>query len=83
MVLYYVANHPEVQKKLHAEIDPILTSNDSAVTYEALNKIPYVKACIKESMRLAPITPGNIRRTVKEIVIGGYRIRKNVRTKIF
>lgn len=76
--LYFISRYPEVQKKLQAEIDPILKNKDSQVTYESLNQIPYVKACIKESLRLSPVAIGNMRTMVNEVVIGGYKIPKDV-----
>ena len=79
MTLYYVAKHPEVQEKLRAEIDKILINKNAPVTYEALNQIPYAKACIKETLRLAPISIGNMRTMAKDVIIGGYRIPKGVR----
>lgn len=82
MALYYVSKHPEVQEKLRAEIDQILVNKNTPVTYEALNQIPYTKACIKETLRLAPISIGNMRTMAKDVVIGGYRIPKGVRRNL-
>ena len=82
MLLYYVSKYPEVQEKLRAEIDPILQNKNSPVTYESLNQIPYVKACVKEVLRLAPIATGNMRTMVKDVVIGGYKIPKGVRKNL-
>lgn len=39
---------------------------------------PYLKACIKESIRLLPVTAGNIRQTSKEYNLMGYQIPKGV-----
>lgn len=50
----------------------------SPVTYEILNKIPYLKACIREVLRLAPIAIGNLRTMKTNVVVGGYQIPKGV-----
>lgn len=41
-----------------------------------MKNMPYLRACIKESIRLYPIGPGTMRRTNQELEIGGYRIPK-------
>ncbi|CAL1679434.1 unnamed protein product [Lasius platythorax] len=73
-LLYYIANNPEKQEKLRKEVMSVLPRKTSPVTYDILNRITYAKACIKESMRLFPITIG-IQRTMQEdVTIGRYRI---------
>lgn len=76
--LYFISRYPEVQKKLQAEIDSVLTKKDSPVTYDSLNQVPYLKACIKESLRLSPVAFGNMRTMVNDVVIGGYKIPKDI-----
>lgn len=66
-VLYHLATHPEKQSKLRKE----LGSKDE--------KQSYLKACIKESLRLNPVVIGNLRLTTKEYNILGYNIPKQVR----
>ncbi|CAK1551623.1 unnamed protein product [Leptosia nina] len=63
---YLLAKNPEKQKKLREEI---LSGNE--------NK-PYLKACIKESLRVMPVVSGNIRIASKDYDILGYRIPKNM-----
>ncbi|CAK1580242.1 unnamed protein product [Parnassius mnemosyne] len=65
-LLYNLATNPEVQEILRME----LQSDQS-------NK-PYLRACLKESMRLYPVLPANLRRTSKEHVVAGYHIPKGV-----
>ncbi|CAH2236859.1 jg27473 [Pararge aegeria aegeria] len=62
--LYLLANNPDKQKKLREEI---LSDKD---------KRSYLKACIKESMRMMPVVAGNMRLTSKEYKILGYKIPK-------
>ncbi|XP_052737994.1 probable cytochrome P450 49a1 isoform X2 [Bicyclus anynana] len=62
--LYLLAKNPDKQKKLREEI---LSEKE---------KRPYLKACIKESMRMMPVVAGNLRVTTKEYNILGYKIPK-------
>ncbi|XP_037297134.1 cytochrome P450 CYP12A2 isoform X4 [Manduca sexta] len=64
--LYLLATHPEKQQKLREEL---LSKSE---------KKPYLKACIKESMRVMPVVSGNTRRTTKEYNILGYHIPKDM-----
>lgn len=73
-LLYYIANNPEKQEKLREEVMSVLPNKTSLVTHDILNQITYTKACIKESMRLFPITIGIQRTMQKDTTIGGYRI---------
>ena len=41
-----------------------------------MNTIPYMRAVLKETMRLAPVVNGNLRATGKDIVLQGYQIPK-------
>lgn len=64
--LFLLAKNPEKQNKLREEI----LSNTE--------KRPYLKACLKESMRMMPVVPGNMRLTSKEYNLLGYKIPKDV-----
>ncbi|XP_045533908.1 cytochrome P450 CYP12A2 [Papilio machaon] len=65
LILYLLAKNPEKQTKLREEI---LSGSD---------KRPYLKACIKEAMRIMPVASGNMRETSKEYNILGYHIPKH------
>lgn len=69
-----LAQHPEVQARVHAEVDAVLGGRPP--TYADLAQLPYVLQVIKETMRLYP--PGHIfgRAPVEDMEIGGYRMRK-------
>ncbi len=57
LTCYNLAVFPEVQEKLVEEIKQVCASEDS-VTYDEIQKMPYLEACISETMRLYP--PGNV-----------------------
>lgn len=75
-VLRNLAANPEKQEKLQEEIDRVLP-NKKPLEIDDIDKIPYLKACIKESMRLNPTVQGTSRTLDKDIVLSGYRIPAN------
>lgn len=42
-----------------------------------MKNMPYLRACIKESLRLYPIVVGTSRKITKDIVISGYQVPAN------
>ena len=50
-----MANHPEIQKKVFAEIDSVC--NGRMVSNDDQAALPYTNAVIKEVMRLYPVVP--------------------------
>lgn len=77
-VLYNLAKHPEKQQKLREEILTILPDKSSKLTPASFNSIPYLRAVIKEALRILPVTNGNIRALDHDSVLQGYRIPKDV-----
>ncbi|KYN04117.1 putative cytochrome P450 12b2, mitochondrial [Cyphomyrmex costatus] len=75
-LLYHIANNKEKQEKLRKEVMSVLPDKTTPITPDVLEKIPYVKGCIKESMRLFPITNGILRNMPKDVSLGGYFIPK-------
>ena len=74
---YVLATNPEVEEKLIAEIDAISGGDpDYDLQYEDLMKVPYMTQVIKETMRVYPPMPVTIRRSLKDGMLGRYRIRK-------
>eukprot|EP00929_Paragymnodinium_shiwhaense_P114224 TRINITY_DN82568_c0_g1_i1.p1 TRINITY_DN82568_c0_g1~~TRINITY_DN82568_c0_g1_i1.p1 ORF type:complete len:567 (+),score=117.76 TRINITY_DN82568_c0_g1_i1:87-1787(+) len=54
-LLLLMANHPDVQKKVQAEIDAVCKGRP--VDINDATKMPYMNACIKECMRWMPAVP--------------------------
>lgn len=55
-----------------------MPNKNSQLTSESLQNIPYLRAVMKEGMRLYPPTAGNVRKTGQDIVVAGYQIPKGV-----
>lgn len=78
VALYFLAKNPDKQQKLFEEIHRYLPDKNQPVTSEILNDMKYLRACVKESMRIRPIAIGNIRMMQKDIVLSNYRVPKGV-----
>lgn len=55
-----------------------MDTKDSKVTATTLEKIPYLRACIKETLRMYPVVLGNGRSLQTDTVISGYNVPKGV-----
>jgi cytochrome P450 len=73
---YLLAQHPEVEARLHAELDVVLGGRPPTV--EDLRRLPYTDMVIKESMRLYPPIPSFGRQAVEASEIGGYPVPKGL-----
>lgn len=72
---YLLSQHPEVEAKLHQELDQVLLGR--APVLADLQNLPYTQMVVKEAMRLYPpawILNGRI--SLEDVVIGGYTIPK-------
>lgn len=72
--LHLLANHPEVQQKIHEELIAIYTETNDVV--EQLQKMTYTNAVINESMRLYPPAWITDRENVEDDILLGYPIKK-------
>ncbi|KAI1382907.1 cytochrome P450 [Hypoxylon trugodes] len=52
----FLMSNPEKYRKLREEIDNVLRGG--SLTPDHLSKLPYTKACLKESLRLYPVAAG-------------------------
>ncbi|XP_045836144.1 1,25-dihydroxyvitamin D(3) 24-hydroxylase, mitochondrial isoform X2 [Meles meles] len=74
-ILYNLSRNPHVQQKLLKEIRSALPENQMPRA-EDLRNMPYLKACLKESMRLTPSVPFTTRTLDKATVLGEYALPK-------
>lgn len=52
--LHELAYHPEVQSKVHEEIDRVLAKYDNKLSYDAIKEMTYLEWTFKEGMRIFP-----------------------------
>ena len=72
--LLLLANRPEIQAKVHEELDRVI-GHDSLPTVDDRMRLPYTFACLAESMRYRTIGPlGLPHRASEDTEIGGYLI---------
>ncbi|XP_036165857.1 cytochrome P450 3A19-like isoform X2 [Myotis myotis] len=73
--MYLLATHPDVQQKLHKEIDATFP-NKATPTYDALAQMEYLDMVMNESLRLFPIAGRLERVCKKDVEINGVFIPK-------
>ncbi|XP_054429336.1 1,25-dihydroxyvitamin D(3) 24-hydroxylase, mitochondrial isoform X2 [Pteronotus mesoamericanus] len=76
-ILYNLSRNPHVQQKLLKEIQSVLPENQMPRAQD-LRNMPYLKACLKESMRLTPSVPFTTRTLDKATVLGEYALPKGI-----
>ncbi|KAL0270736.1 UNVERIFIED_CONTAM: hypothetical protein PYX00_008040 [Menopon gallinae] len=74
--LYHLARNPEKQEILHEESRRLLPKWRTAVTPDVLDDSPYLKATVKESFRLNPISVGIGRILAEDAVFSNYSVPK-------
>ncbi|MDO9017277.1 MAG: cytochrome P450 [Deltaproteobacteria bacterium] len=72
--LYLLSTHPEVERRLHAELAAVV--GDRLPTADDVRALPYAERVIKESMRLYPPAWTTGREAAEDVEVGGYRIPK-------
>lgn len=80
VLLYSLAKNPAKQEILRQEILQLLPNKDSQLTSSSLNNVPYLRACMKEALRLYAPTSGNTRAVPCDLVLSGYQVPKDVGT---
>jgi cytochrome P450 / NADPH-cytochrome P450 reductase len=75
---YVLATHPDVEEKLIAEIDGITGGDpDYDLQWDDLMGLTYTTQVIKETLRIYPPMPVTIRRSLKDGMLGRYRVQKD------
>ncbi|KAF8796532.1 Cytochrome P450 4V2 like protein [Argiope bruennichi] len=75
--LYLIGLYPDVQVKVHEELDKILGENtDKDITENDLKDLCYLDSVVKETLRLYPAVPEFGRHVEEDTTICGYTIPK-------
>lgn len=72
--LYLLSTHPEVERRLHAELASVV--GDRLPTADDVRSLPYAERVLKESMRLYPPAWTTGREATEDVEVGGYHIPK-------
>ena len=66
--LFYISQDPDVQDKIHEEIDSVLGENE--VSYSHVSKLRYMNQVIREAMRMQPAGAMAARKLTEDVEIG-------------
>lgn len=70
--LYHLSRDPQAQERLHAEVESVCPDRREP-TMEDVSRMPYLKAVVKETLRLYPVVPGNGRFVSEnEVILDNY-----------
>lgn len=72
--LFSLGNDPEVQAKLHEELDDMFGDSTENATMKQISELKYLERVIKESLRLYPSAPEFSRMLHTKLTINGYEI---------
>ncbi|EGC36032.1 hypothetical protein DICPUDRAFT_54851 [Dictyostelium purpureum] len=75
--LLKIVEQPHIQKKVYEEMISVAGEDCKFITLDHCKKLTYLNACIKEVLRMMPITPLSVPRVNNEDTeIGGYFVPK-------
>ncbi|XP_055544826.1 cytochrome P450 4C1-like [Wyeomyia smithii] len=72
--LFLLGLHPDVQDKVHQEIDSIFSGSDRPATMQDLNEMKLLERCLKETLRLYPSVSFFGRTLSEDVTLAGYHI---------
>ncbi len=69
---YLLAQHPEVEERLHAELDEVLGGRLPGA--EDMPRLTYTRMVFEEAMRVYPPVPRLVRTALRDYQVGGYTV---------
>ena len=80
-VLYMMEKNPEKQELLYQEVTSVLAHGEHA-SAAALAEMPYLKAWVKETLRLYPLFSSRFRLLPEDLLLSGYQIPAGTQVNI-
>ncbi|KAF9576716.1 hypothetical protein EC968_005489 [Mortierella alpina] len=84
-MLHVLSTHPEVQKRVREEMLSEIgrPAEGKKLSYDALNALPYLNACVKELLRFTSPVPMVAREAAEDDNILGYDIPKGTQVFVY
>lgn len=76
-LLFLLASNPQSQERLYEEISSTIEYS-TPINEDHLSKLPYMKACLKESFRMISVVPNLVRILDQPIILSSYEIPAGV-----
>ncbi|XP_049271988.1 probable cytochrome P450 49a1 [Rhipicephalus sanguineus] len=77
-LLFRLAKDQDAQKKVRQEVQAAVQEKSGFIVPEQLENMPFLKACLKESLRLSPPAPRIYRLLDHDVVMSGYVVPAGV-----
>ncbi|XP_050743804.1 probable cytochrome P450 317a1 [Drosophila biarmipes] len=68
-VLYELALHPELQVRVREEVKKAIERHEGNINYECIQSLAFMGQVINETLRMHPITPYILRRTLNDYAV--------------
>ncbi|PCJ01143.1 MAG: cytochrome P450 [Flavobacteriales bacterium] len=75
--IYLLAQHPEVQDRLHEEAKTVLNKSNWLEKYNSHSSLLYTEAVAMETMRIKPVAPLIYNQALEDVEINGYLFKKD------
>eukprot|EP00698_Gefionella_okellyi_P002324 TRINITY_DN12143_c0_g1_i1.p1 TRINITY_DN12143_c0_g1~~TRINITY_DN12143_c0_g1_i1.p1 ORF type:complete len:513 (+),score=77.04 TRINITY_DN12143_c0_g1_i1:1649-3187(+) len=74
--VHEIACHPEVERRVLAEVDAVLTDRKADLEWTDLPKLKYINCVVKEVLRLHPPAPLFLREASADFELDGHLVRR-------
>ncbi|XP_041632110.1 probable cytochrome P450 49a1 [Drosophila kikkawai] len=74
--IYQLAKNPDKQQRLFEELQRVFPRREAEINQNVLEQMPYLRACVKETLRMRPVVIANGRSLQSDAVINGYHVPK-------
>ncbi|XP_042879581.1 probable cytochrome P450 49a1 [Penaeus japonicus] len=78
-----LAQNQDKQKKLQEELDNVLRNGVEVLSTHHIKELRYLKACVKEALRMDPPLICVVRKTTRDMVLRGYMVPKGTNMQIY